>query len=115
MRKIRPFVVAEMAETARLEALRTSSGEEEDKDTVEMRSRPEVLLPMNFGSVDGSQAALMGGPFARLRSDTTNSNWSGLTSPSMPHLPTSKEGEEEMAYFGSRTRDTDSPSRRLSF
>ena len=113
MRKIRPFVLAQMAETAKAEALRASGGEEEDKDTIEMRGRLDVLLPVNFGTADGSVGALIGGPFSRLRSDTTNSSWSGLNSPSMPHLPLSKEGEES-DYFGSRTRDN-SPPRRLSF
>lgn len=100
-----------MAEKARLQAIRDGAGLEGDKDgeVTPTFLRP-AFLPLNSTISGSSQIGLLDStvstPYGRSRAGTINSaeRATSLYSPSMPHLPYSRD--DDVDYFTLETMDS---------
>lgn len=111
-----------MAEKARLQALRDGAGLEGDKDgeVTPTFLRP-AFIPLNSTISGSSQIGLLDSsastPYGRSRAGTINNSEraTSLHSPSMPHLPYSRD--DDVDYFTLETMDSrnSAQNRRGSF
>jgi hypothetical protein len=108
MRKVRPFVIAEMEERARQLALHSADAEETSETGFDARKSLGMLAsrgrPEGSDWSRASQIALLSSPHgSRSRADTLSKSSTGMNSPSMPHLPLSDEAL--LDYFNLEPED----------